>query len=64
MKGNASKYNYLRSGKWDPFPWNEFAKPSSGQSFIVPKSTIKLPQTEGVIGKVKGGILGQRQYLP
>ncbi|MGI6495153.1 MAG: RHS repeat domain-containing protein [Kiritimatiellia bacterium] len=64
MKGKSSFSNYLRSGKWDPFPWNDFAPPSSGQTFLVPKSSVKLPQTEGVLGKVKAVTLGQRQYIP
>jgi hypothetical protein len=64
MKGKSTFGNYLRSGKWDPFPWNEFAPPSSGQTFLVPKSSVKLPQTEGVLGKVKAVTLGQRQYIP
>jgi RHS repeat-associated protein len=64
MKGDKTAVNYLKSGKWDPFPWNQPAKFSSGQSFEVAKDAVKLPQSEGIIGKVKGWLLGQRQYLP
>lgn len=65
MKGKATWWNYIRSGKWDPFPWNQFAKPSSGQTFEgVAARAIRTPQGEGILGKVKAFLLGQRQYLP
>ena len=63
MPGKNTWSNYIRSGKWDPFPWNKFAPKSSGQTFIVPKNTVKWPVGKGVDGSWKG-IFGQRQYLP
>ena len=64
IKGRSNFFNYLRSGKWDPGPWNEFARPSTGFTYLVPKSAISAPVSEGVIGKIKGLLIGQYQYLP
>ena len=63
MPGKNTWSNYIRSGKWDPFTWNKFAPKSSGQTFIVPKNTVKWPVGKGVDASWKG-IFGQRQYLP
>ena len=64
MKGGANWWNYFKSGKWDPMPWNHFASFSSGGEFEVLKSTLSLPKKEGAIGMFKGVLLGQRQYFP
>jgi RHS repeat-associated protein len=64
MKGTANRWNYVRSGKWDPFPWNEYASFRSGETFQVPLSSITLPKSEGLSGTLKGLLLGQRQYFP
>jgi RHS repeat-associated protein len=61
MKGKSSFWNYLKSGKWDPGPWNEYAPPSSGQTFRVPTSALKSPVGFGVDGYIKA-LLGQRIY--
>jgi hypothetical protein len=63
MKGKKSLLNWILSGKWQP-KWvpgkNLPAKYAAGQTFQVPKSSLKWP--EGFIGKVKG-FLGQRKYV-
>lgn len=64
MKGNVTWLNYIRSGKWDPGPWNQVAPYSTGQSFVVPSAHVAMPATEGFSGALKGWLLGQRQYLP
>ncbi len=64
MKGGRNLWNYVRSGKWDPFPWNKCANFSTGKTYKVPKPSVKLPQNEGILGKIKGLVLGQRQYIP
>jgi RHS repeat-associated protein len=60
MKGEASPSTYLRSGKWDINPTNEFAWPSSGQSFTVPGESLSYPS--GL--ESWKGLLGQRIYNP
>ncbi|HZR27576.1 MAG TPA: hypothetical protein VFA71_02250, partial [Terriglobales bacterium] len=60
MKGEANYWNYLKSGKWDPGPWNEFAPYNSGQEFTVPSDTLEWPSGWEFIK----GILGQRIYVP
>ncbi len=64
MKGKANYWNYVRSGKWDPFKWNQFAPFSSGQEYEVPVSSIKWPTGLGIDGWWKGLIYGQRIYNP
>ncbi|HKO55576.1 MAG TPA: RHS repeat-associated core domain-containing protein [Thermoanaerobaculia bacterium] len=63
MQGRSSFWNYLKSGKWDPGPWNEFASPASGETYQVAASALKSPMGFGVDGFVKA-LLGQRLYLP
>ncbi|MBC2592658.1 hypothetical protein H5P28_00130 [Ruficoccus amylovorans] len=71
MEGKASLANWLKSGKWQPGAGNEFARPSSGQEFQVPRSTLKPPSQaatatwadKGPFGGVKK-MLGQRAYVP
>jgi hypothetical protein len=60
MKGTSNRWNYFWSGKWDPGPWNQFARFSSGQTFKVPSLTLKWP---GGWEFIKG-LLGQRVYKP
>jgi len=60
MKGGNNWRNYVGSGKWDPGPWNQFAWPSSGHSWIVPQSTLSWPQG----WEFWKGVLGQRMYNP
>jgi len=63
MKGPASWSNYLRSGKWDPSGWNQFASKSSGQTFAVPNSTLHAPDESWFTNGIKY-LLGQRIYRP
>jgi RHS repeat-associated protein len=67
MKGSNRMYNYVFSGKWQPGMGNELAKFSSGQTFVVPRSSLRFPMAEG--GKLNPAnyikySLGQRQYYP
>ena len=64
MKGKANYWNYVRSGKWDPFKWNQFAPFSSCQEYEVPVSSIRWPSGLGIDGWWKGLIYGQRIYNP
>jgi RHS repeat-associated protein len=61
MRGSASFPNYLLSGKWDPFPWNQFARFGSGVTYYVVPGTLAWPP--GLLGIYKG-LLGQRLYMP
>lgn len=63
MKGKKSPINYLLSAKWQPGYGNIFAAYSSGETFLVPKNTVKWPEGKGLDGAWKG-IFGQRQYRP
>ena len=58
MRGGTTRMNYLLSGKWDPFPWNEYAAYSSGQTFEVSLDLLHWPRG---LDWWKG-ILGQRFY--
>jgi RHS repeat-associated protein len=64
MKGGRTWWNYLRSGKWDPGPWNQFAAFGAGESFMVEEAAVVIPEAEGILGTIKGYLLGQFQYLP
>ena len=65
MKGEVNWWNYARSGKWDFGPWNEFARYSTGQSYVVPANSVLLPQAENWFSRnFKAYVLGQRQYFP
>lgn len=65
MKGNATKWNYVRSFKWEKSDFikngNIPAAFKSGESFMVPRSSVKWPS--GAEGMFKG-LYGQRKYLP
>jgi RHS repeat-associated protein len=64
MKGSASSWNYLWSGKWQPswFPGgNQFAAFNSGKTFEVLAETLARP--EGPFWIIKF-VLGQRIYKP
>jgi hypothetical protein len=41
MEGSANLWNNIWSGKWDPFPWNQYAPYGSGQQFVVPPSMLE-----------------------
>ncbi|MFW7382167.1 MAG: RHS repeat-associated core domain-containing protein [Oligoflexus sp.] len=70
MKGGKTWKNYTLSGKGQPqwLPGNNIPAPiSSGQTFFVPKQTLRFPINEGgkanPLNYIKYG-LGQRQYIP
>jgi len=63
MKGRASWWNYLKSGKWQPGFGNEFAPFRTGAEFQVPASSLRWPRGFGIDGWVKG-LYGQRRYIP
>jgi hypothetical protein len=63
MKGGPNWWNYIWSGKWQPGLGNQFARFNSGESFLVPKSSLVWPVGWGIDGFFKG-VLGQRWYLP
>jgi len=59
MNGPASRWNYLRSGKWESYhPWNEPAPFNSGLPYDVPPSTIEWPSDVNWFR----GFFGQRIY--
>jgi len=62
MKGGASRINYLLSGKWQPGFTNIYAPFSSGQSFVVPCSTVSWPPIINPLNIIKG-MLGQRIFM-
>jgi RHS repeat-associated protein len=69
MKGGATRWNYIRSFKWEPTKkilgryGNEFAPFRSGAQYEVPASSVKWPRGWGRDGWVKG-LYGQRRYWP
>ncbi len=68
MKGNNTFYNYIFSGKWQPGSSNSYAPKSSGETFIVPEESLKVPSGQsvfdtGVLAIIKW-LLGQNQYRP
>jgi hypothetical protein len=63
MKGGATWWNYLKSGKWQPGFGNEFAPFSSGAPYEVLASSVKWPTGWGIDGWIKG-LFGQRRYIP
>lgn len=69
MPGENTISNYIKSCKWQPGFGNEFAPMSSGQTFIVPKNTVKWPTTgeglfESIVEGPLNGLFGQRRYWP
>lgn len=64
MPGRAGLVNWLSSGKFLGTKANQAASLGSGEEFLVRAKDLVLPQTEGWLGKVKGLLLGQRQYVP
>lgn len=60
MKGSKSPGNYVLSGKWQPGLTNQFAPYGSGQTFVVPPSTVI--RSPGFWGTAKYP-LGQRIYV-
>ena len=69
MPGKNTISNYIKSCKWQPGFGNEFAPMSSGQTFIVPKNTVKWPTVgeglfESIVEGPVNGLFGQRQYYP
>jgi RHS repeat-associated protein len=64
MNGEASRWNYTFSGKYQPQSWpggNIPASYSSGQNFTVPSYSLQNPS--GFFGPAKG-LIGQRIYRP
>ena len=43
MKGRATFFNYFRSGKWQFWGNNEFARPGQWSEYEVPVSSLRLP---------------------
>ena len=62
MQGEPCPQTYLLSGKWDFFPWNEFAPYRAVDSFVVPRDQVVWPSGFGKDGLNKG-FLGQRIYI-
>src|ERR1044071_706424 len=60
MPGRPTMSNYLRSGKWDPFPWNRYAPFRTGQQYLVSPNDIFWPSG----WNWWKGLLGQRIYDP
>jgi RHS repeat-associated protein len=66
MKGGATRWNYIRSFKWEPSSkifgkyGNEFAPFRSGQTFEVPASAVRWPP----ISQFYKGFFGQRIFRP
>jgi hypothetical protein len=60
MKGEPTFWNFLGSGKYDPFPWNTRAAFSSGRPYLVPQGSLKLPPWY----ELWKAPLGQRIYRP
>ncbi|MFN0168685.1 MAG: SpvB/TcaC N-terminal domain-containing protein [Bryobacteraceae bacterium] len=75
MVGDPTFWTYLKSFKWEPFgKWvrnipglnrlklNEPAPWLSGQTFMVPPGSIRVPEGVGAEGAIKG-MYGQRKYV-
>ncbi len=64
MKGPATRWNYIRSFKWDFLsPSNQFARFTAGEEFLVLRSSTRWPSGFGVDGVWKG-LFGQRIFIP
>jgi len=77
MSGGESGVNFVLSGKWQPDWFTKAAAKLGGPKIqsILPssfgksttwelaKGDVVLPVAEGLLGKLKGGLLGQRQFL-
>lgn len=63
MKGGVTRWNYLRSFKWQPGLGNQFADFASGRAYEIPASSLKWPRGWGIDGWWKG-LFGQRRYVP
>jgi hypothetical protein len=69
MKGGATKWNYFKSGKWQPGMGNRFTPYSAGEEFVVSKGSLASPSQaatataadKGAAGLVKQA-MGQRAY--
>lgn len=71
MKGPANRWNYFKSGKWQPGMGNRYTAFKAGEEFVVPKSTLVSPSKaatataadKGLAGWIKE-VMGQRAYKP
>lgn len=63
MKGGNTWGNYILSGKWDPFSWNQFAAKNTGQTYQVLLKTLKRPSGRGIDGLLKI-IVNQWKFIP
>jgi len=71
MKGGANRWNYFKSGKWQPGMGNKFTPFKAGEEFVVPKSSLVSPARAatataadtGAAGLIKQA-MGQRAYIP
>ncbi|MFM2160845.1 MAG: Cell wall-associated polypeptide, partial [Pseudomonadota bacterium] len=63
MEGERTVPNYVLSFKWERSPWNESATFSTGETFLVPRSTLAWPRGWGRDGWIKG-LFNQRLYSP
>ena len=64
MPGKNTWWNYIRSFKWQKGFGNQFAPKSSGQTFTVPKNTVKWPTGFSITDGAYKGLFGQRIYQP
>jgi hypothetical protein len=60
MPGDPTKWNYLRSFKWENHRYNMKAAPESGQAFMVPKGSVQWPTG----WESFKGVFNQRRYSP
>jgi hypothetical protein len=71
MQGDATKWNYFKSGKWQPGMGNRFTPYRAGEEFVVPKTTLVSPSQaatataadKGAAGLIKQA-MGQRAFIP
>lgn len=63
MGGENTWSNYLLSGKAQPGFGNKFAPKSIGETYTVPRYTLKRPEGLGIDGAIKAPF-GQRLYNP